>query len=111
MVENSIEAEVIALVLKYYGAPLFGGSYPTITLDTDLDTDLGLEAEDTEELLAELFTKYAIDDDAFDLETYYPAPSWRDMINYTLKRKAPSIVPDLTIRMLVESAKAGRWLY
>ncbi|WP_241650378.1 DUF1493 family protein, partial [Rosenbergiella collisarenosi] len=27
------------------------------------------------------------------------------------KKRAPIPVPDFTLRMLIESAKAGRWLY
>ncbi|HGF0757847.1 TPA: DUF1493 family protein, partial [Klebsiella aerogenes] len=44
----------------------------------------------------------------FKIETYYPDQpvSWNPF-----KKTEPVPVPDFNVGMLIESAKAGRWLY
>ncbi|WP_143339108.1 DUF1493 family protein, partial [Cronobacter sakazakii] len=47
----------------------------------------------------------------FSITTYYPPdPPLSVMLNPFRKREIP-IVPFFTIGMLIESARAGRWLY
>ncbi|MBH1932323.1 DUF1493 family protein [Serratia rubidaea] len=104
-----IEARIYALVRKHDGVYLF--KEKTLTPDTDLDTDLQLEDDEAEALMNEFFEQFGVDRGNFALETYYPPePPLSELLNPFKKRDIP-IVPDFTINMLIESAKAGRWLY
>jgi len=62
--------------------------------------------EELEEMLVDLFTRYNIKHDNFNLDDYFEPelPWWR--------RKPPhKELKPLTVEMIIESAKAGQWLY
>ena len=109
MVDN-IDHRIYALVRRYNGVYLFQNEKKQRLLnpDTDLDTDMQLDIGEAEELMEEFFTTFQVDKGNFKIETYYPDQpfSWNPF-----KKFPPIPVPDFTIGMLIESAKAGRWLY
>ncbi|CAI2439863.1 DUF1493 family protein [Serratia ficaria] len=106
---DEIEQRVYALVRKHDGVYLF--KEQVLTPDTDLDTDLQLEDDEAEALMNEFFELFRVDKGNFAIDTYYPPdPPLRELLNPFKNREIPT-VPDFTINMLIESAKAGRWLY
>lgn len=62
--------------------------------------------------MREYSVEFNVDVSEFDVKKYYPEDdlSLFDLIN-PFKKKAIHHVPDLNVRMLIASAKAGRWLY
>lgn len=59
----------------------------------------------------EFFAEFGVERGNFSITTYYPPdPPLRAVLNPFKKREIPP-VPDFTIEMLIESAKAGYWLY
>lgn len=105
---NSIEQSVYELVRPYAGTYLFNIKKVELSPETDLDTDLSIDELEAEDLMNEFFKKFNVERGNFNIETYYPAGpfSWNPF-----KKFPPIPVPDFTIGMLIESAKAGRWLY
>ncbi|ELY5940993.1 DUF1493 family protein [Cronobacter malonaticus] len=77
--------------------------------EPDLDSPLQeiFEVEDIAEMAQALFSHFGTDHSRFDLAAYFP---WKTQGLFSRK---PVIQdkPPLTIRMFVESVKAGRWLY
>ena len=107
---DDIEQRIYSLVRRYNGVYLFNNKKKQRKLNpkTDLDTDMQLDISEAEDLMDVFFTILKINKGNFKIETYYPdvPVSWNPF------KKAPPIpVPDFTIGMLIESAKAGRWLY
>ncbi|BDH46934.1 acyl carrier protein [Salmonella enterica subsp. enterica serovar Choleraesuis] len=107
---DDIEARIFALARRYNGIYLFNNKkkQQQLTLATDFDTDMLLDIGEAEDLMDEFFTEFQVARGDFKIETYYPdVPfSWNPF-----KKSPPIPVPDFTIGMLIESAKAGRWLY
>lgn len=105
---DSIEQRVYQLVRPYAGTYLFNIKKVELTPETDLDTDLGIDELEAEDLMNEFFEKLNIERGNFKIETYFPnLPfSWNPF-----KKAEPVPVPGFTIGMLIESAKAGKWLY
>ena len=71
-------------------------------------TDMQLDVTEAEDLMDEFFKEFNVDRGNFNINTYYPDEpfSWNPF------KKFPVVmVPDFTIGMLIESAKAGKWLY
>lgn len=66
--------------------------------------------EDLEEMLFDLFTRYGIDHRNFNLDDYFmPEFYWWQ---FRLKKEWRNRdFKTLTLEMIIESAKAGRWLY
>ncbi|AXW87940.1 acyl carrier protein [Lonsdalea britannica] len=109
MVSDTIEHRIYELVKSYDGIYLF--KKKELTPTTDLDSDLRLEDDEALALMDVFFTKFDVDRGKFSITTYYPPePPLKDLLNPFRKRDIPQ-VPDFTIGMLIESAKAGRWLY
>ncbi|WP_175696568.1 DUF1493 family protein [Burkholderia ambifaria] len=106
-----IDRRVIDFVRRKSGFDLFsrGGG---ITENTDLDVDLGLDADEVEEMMKAYSAEFNVDISGFDIKKYYPEDdsSLLDLIN-PFKKRDVHRVPDLNVRMLIVSAKAGRWLF
>src|SRR5690606_15342033 len=104
----SIEQRVYELVRPYAGTYLFNMKPVELTPETDLDTDLDIDELEAEDLMNEVFEKLNVERCNFQIETYFPniPVSWNPF-----KKMEPVPVPDFTIGMLIESAKAGKWLY
>jgi len=107
MVDN-IEQRVYELIRPYAGVYLFSFEPVELTLESDLDADLDLEDLDASELMDTFFSELHVERGNFNIKTYYPdIPfSWN-----LFRKREPVPVPAFTIGMLVESAKAGKWLY
>ncbi|MGK3122981.1 DUF1493 family protein [Candidatus Pantoea formicae] len=106
---DQIDQRIYELVRRYDGVYLF--KQKTLTPQIDIDSDLNFEREEAQALMAEFFTEFAVEPGSFAIETYYPnEPSLVQILNPFHKREVP-VVPDFTLGMLIESAKAGRWLY
>ena len=107
MVEN-IEKRVYEIVRPYAGVYVFSAKPVPLTPETDLDTDLSIDDLEAEELMEQYFSEFKVDKGNFNIKKYYPETpiSWN-----IFKKTEPVPVPDFTIGMLIESAKAGRWLY
>lgn len=109
MVED-IEQRIFALAKRHNGFYLFNNKNKQrlLTPETDLDTDMQLDVGEAEELMDEFFTEFQVTRGSFRIENYYPDEpiSWNPF-----NKPNPIAVPDLTIGMLIESAKAGKWLY
>ncbi|MEX3140970.1 DUF1493 family protein [Serratia ureilytica] len=111
MVTETLEEQVIALVRKHYGTVITGRS-PEITPDSDIDADIGMDWAEAEELMEEFFEKFSVDKGGFNIKTYYPDPPMGILLKNLFRReKNLPEVPLFTIDMLIESARAGRWLY
>ncbi|MFT4270838.1 MAG: DUF1493 family protein [Pantoea sp.] len=65
------------------------------------------EPEDVDEMLAEYFEHFHVDQAGFEFEHYFP---WKTKSFFSRNPVNLDKKP-LTIRMLIESANAGRWLY
>lgn len=107
MVSN-LEQQIYDFIRPYAGTYLFNIKKVILTQKTDLDTDLSIDEYEAEELMREYFKRFNVDPAGFDIKVYYPEIpfSWNPF-----KKINPVLVPDFTIGMLIESAKAGRWLY
>ncbi|WP_312074360.1 DUF1493 family protein [Atlantibacter sp.] len=105
---DDIEQRIYEFVRPYAGTYIFNIKKMELTRDTDFDTDLNLEDVEVEDLMNDFFETFNVDKGNFKIETYYPhVPfSWNPF-----KKTEPVPVPDFTIGMLIESAKAGKWLY
>ncbi|EOF5131200.1 DUF1493 family protein [Salmonella enterica] len=102
---RDIEKEIIDFIDQAYNTKkyfLFGPKR-TIILDTSIRDDLKLIFEDSEELLQEYFKRWNVDSEGFDILNYLNPEYFGS--------KEPDPRKPLTVGMLVESAKAGRWLY
>jgi len=104
---NSIEQDIIDFVydklsLRKYG--LFGPR-PNVTLDTEL-TDGGLKVmfEDAEDSLSEYFKRWSVKLNGFDILNYFDP-------KYFGSKEPDRDTKPLYVWMLVDSAKAGEWLY
>lgn len=106
--DGTIEERIYELVRPYAGTYLFNIKKVELTPEKDLDTDLSIDEFEVEDLMNDFFTKFNVDRGNFRIETYFPnvPGSWNPF-----KKLEPVLVPDFTIGMLIESAKAGKWLY
>ncbi|EOL8936152.1 DUF1493 family protein [Cronobacter dublinensis] len=98
------DKEIQAMILKEL--PLVTSF--TLKIQTpDIDSPLQetFEAEDIAEMAQALFSHFRTEHSRFDLTVYYP---WKTPRVFSRKRVIQDKQP-LTIRMFVESVKAGRW--
>lgn len=105
---NDIEQRVYELIRPYAGTYLFNMKKVELTPEMDLDTDLSIDELEVEDLMNQFFEKFNVERGNFSIETYFPDTplSWNPF-----KKTEPVPVPDFTVGMLIESAKAGKWLY
>jgi len=109
MVSDTLEQRIYELVRSHDGIYLF--KKKELTPTTDLDSDLQLEDDEALALMDDFFSKFRVERGNFSITTYYPPePPLKNLLNPFRKSNIPQ-VPDFTIAMLIESARAGRWLY
>lgn len=109
MMTDEISQRIYELVRRYDGVYLF--KQKMLTPQIDIDTDLNFEREEAQALMEEFFLEFSVDRGNFLIETYYPdEPSLAAILNPFNKREVP-VVPDFTLGMLIESARAGRWRF
>lgn len=105
---NSIEQRIYELIRPYAGTYLFNIKRVDLKPESDLDTDLGMDELEAEDLMKEFFARFNVDPGNFNIKTYFPDIP----VSFNLfKKTEPVPVPDFTVGMLIESAKAGKWMY
>lgn len=95
---DEIEKEVFELVEHYNGFWIWLLKRYPLKVETDLNKDFRMAPEDAYELLEKYVEKFNINPKDIEFERFFP------------DNNRVEHVP-LTIGMLIESAKAGRWLY
>jgi hypothetical protein len=97
MVNEDIEKAVFALVEDYNGRSLFTLRRYKLERDTALNNDFRMDPLDAYELLERYAETFGINPGTITFAEYFPEDF-----------NAPH--DPLTIRLLIESAQAGRWL-
>lgn len=105
---DDLEPRIYEFVQPYAGTYLFNFKKVELTPETDLDTDLSIDELEVEDLMNDFFKKFNVERGNFNIRTYYPDVP---ISLNPFKKTEPVPVPDFTIGMLIESAKAGKWLY
>lgn len=105
--ERDYEAEVIGYIMQRYPIRVhwFQAGFKQVTKEWTLQDDFRFVPEDAEDFLLDIFEHFNIDYSKFESTYYieYEYPFWQ---------KKPDIrIKPLTVEMIIESAKAGRWLY
>lgn len=95
MVDDT-EKAVFALVETYNAPSIFTRRRFKLERETDLNNDFRMDPLDAGDLLEEFAKQFGIEPQVIDFEYYFP--DYGDA-------QAP-----LTIQLLIDSAKAGRWL-
>lgn len=111
--DDRIKDQVIDFVEQYNLPVLFFKRKP-ITIKTDLRNDMRMMWEDAEELMEDYFKQFNVDPANYSLINYFPNEGSFLIPNFLLPKDArPTNKPPmpLTVNMLIESAKSGRWLY
>jgi len=112
---SDIEKAVFEWYEKNYNTkPLFAKSKPALTPETSLNAGKYPWARETgDEIMKDYFQRFDVDSSNFNFISYWPYE--KGLLPNLLRTKAhkiPELKPKLlTIQMLIESAKAGRWLY
>ncbi|WP_028715577.1 DUF1493 family protein [Pantoea ananatis] len=91
------QARVMALIEPWNGRALLTFRKKTLTPETSLNLDMKLDPEDAAECLQSVFEAFGMDSDQVMFSRYYP--------------RNPREAVTLTIEMLIESARAGRWCF
>ncbi|HAV1871841.1 TPA: DUF1493 family protein [Enterobacter hormaechei subsp. steigerwaltii] len=86
--------------------PLVTTLFRKVKPDDDSILQEWFEAEDIADMSESYFRRFNISRDGFCLDDYYP---WRAKSFFTGRARENDKKP-LTIRMFIDSAKAGRWL-
>lgn len=115
MVKLLIQDAMFVWYEKYHNdKPFLSKSKPQVTLDTSLSTGKYPWARETgDEIMNDYFKRFNVKNSEFEFLLYWPYGKGL-LPNFLrpLSQKVPEISPKpLTVRMLVESAKAGRWLF
>ncbi|PKE29594.1 hypothetical protein CWS43_16280 [Rahnella sp. AA] len=78
--------------------------------DWTFQEHFNLVTDELGEMLIDLFTRYGISYDNFNLDNYFEPelPWWWFRLRRQYKEK---MYKPLTVEMIIESAKAGKWLY
>jgi hypothetical protein len=107
--DDDIAQRVIKMITKRSGVYMFREKkYNTYTAASNIYFDVRLDQDDVEELVEEYSREFNVDMSNFHLETYYPEVnfSWNPF-----KKPEPVDVPEFTVEMFIQSAKAGKWLF
>ncbi|MFE8103267.1 DUF1493 family protein [Brenneria goodwinii] len=104
---EKLEKEVLAFVQAELSAKL--------QIDSSLTTgDRVTVIEDVYEMIEKYSVRFGVDCTTINWRKYYPRPGIPIIPNFLLPERLKTDHHEpapLTVRMLVESAKAGRWLY
>lgn len=117
MVKDSHEIAVLDWYDRNYNIkPLFCRKKPQVTPETSLSTgDYPWARETGDEIMKDYFAHFNVDDSNFDFDFLKYWPYEKGFIPDFLLPRSQRVEyrePEpLTIGMLIDSAKAGRWLY
>jgi len=81
--------------------------FKTVDISDDEALQETFEREDISDLIGALSTKLSVNCDNFHMDNHFP---WKPKNFFTKKNNNAGKVP-LTLRMFIDSANAGRWLY
>lgn len=105
---DNIEQRIYDLIRPYAGTYLFNIRKMVLHPEDDLDSDLNIDELEVAELMAKFFKEFNVDKANFNLKTYFPDVA----VSFNPFRKpVPVPVPFFTIQMLIDSARAGTWLF
>lgn len=106
---DDITQRVIALASRHDGVYLFKNTKKNLlTPESSIHFDLRLDVDEAEEFMEDFFKEFTVSKGKFSIETYYPDTP---ISLNPFKKKEILDIPDFTLKMLIESAKAGYWLY
>lgn len=115
MTNKTIEQDVVTFIRQYVCDDPMSWQYAYIDQDYSLSTGKLVIEEDTAFDIIEQFAKqFYVDMKKFNFEQYWPNTGIPFLPNFLLPHYLRTSRHDpkpLTVKMLVESAKAGRWLY
>ena len=115
MVKDMVEKAVMKWYdTNYNSKPLFAKVKPELTPDTSLSTGKYPWARETgDEIMADYFKRFNVDSSGFDFLIYWPYEK-NLLPNFfsSASKKNKNVEPQpLTLYMLIESAKVGRWIF
>lgn len=112
---TSTEERIIEWYKQNWNGRSFFSKKPwAVDLETSLSTgDHAWVVETGEEIMSDYFQRFDVLDTKFDLLKYWPIePGWIPNILLPKSMRVTYTEPqNLTLKMLAESAKAGKWLY
>jgi hypothetical protein len=108
MTGRDYEKEVIDYLMEKYPVrvSMFKPELKQITKNWTLEDDYHLVPEDAEDLLIDVFEHFNIDYSNMNSDNYIE----QERSIWNIFNKKVKIKP-LTVEMIIESAKAGKWLY
>lgn len=97
---DPLEQRIYELVTPYNPRRWLSNKRIALNHETSLNMMIEMDEEEAYELLVEIFNEFKMNIDDLNFYSYFPK---------SLKRK--DMDRPLTVGMLIESAKAGKWLY
>lgn len=97
---DQLEQRIHELITPYNPRRWLTNKRVPLTGETSLNMTIEMDEEEAYELLNEIFDEFGMNIEDINFFAYFPK---------SLRRK--DMDKPLTIDMLVESAKAGKWLY
>ncbi|MBU9823102.1 MULTISPECIES: DUF1493 family protein [Rahnella] len=109
MDERDFETEICEYLTKHYGFRKSWRDPEIVPVQKHWGINEGefnLLPEDAEDMLLDVFTKYSVDYLDFDMLNYYEAERafWQ-------KKLPQRELKPLTVEMIIEAVKVGRWFY
>lgn len=95
---DAVTKRVYEIIQPWNGRSWLTFKMPILSGDTSLNLTMNMEEEEAQDLLDEIFTEFNLEHTDLNFRVYFPVNNRKD-------------AKPLTINMLIESAKAGRWLY
>ncbi|KHJ66656.1 acyl carrier protein [Pantoea rodasii] len=106
--KDDIEKRVIELVTLQSGSYMFRRKkFDAYNAESNIHFDVKLDQDDVEEMMDKYFPEFQVKKERFNIHHYFPEV--KAALNPFKKQIVD--IPEFTISMLIESAKAGRWLY
>ncbi|CNH61196.1 putative phage-associated acyl carrier protein [Yersinia aldovae] len=108
MNSNDLETEVLKYLTDNYseGKSWFKSERMPVDKHWTFQEHFNFPPEDIDDMLSDIFTHFNIDFSNFDAENYFEC-----QYAFWQKKPPPREKKLLTVEMIIESAKAGRWLY
>lgn len=111
---NEIERKIVEWYDNKWNLPTPFSKKQQLSLETSLSTgDYPWARETGDDIMKDYFSRFNVDDSGFNFLKYWPyskgfIPNFMRPKSMRVEEKCAE---PLTIAMLIESAKAGRWLY
>ena len=95
---DTIEKRIYEIIQPWNGRSWLTFKMARLKDNTSLNQTMGMDDEEAQDLLDEIFTEFKLRHRDLNFNLYFPVKNRKN-------------AKPLTISMLIESAKAGRWLY